>query len=228
MRRALPGSVGRAATAVLALLAAPAAAQSLAPLPVETPGLADSTPAPIVVTRPRFSVAIGLGSTFDDAGFTDGRHAIPAFFAVGGAGDGLLGVDFLAFASSASGRFQAQDASPVDRLGMDAFGVLRPAGRFRSNDRRYGMRVLRTLAAELGLGLEREGRRDSSGSRFAIHTGGRFELPLTPATDASELRLRLAVRRDFGLFTPSLDGTNGVTAVGDTGLELYGALALIF
>jgi hypothetical protein len=179
--------------------------------------------------RPRLSLAAGMGATFDATGFAGGTHAIPAFFAVGGFGDGLAGFDLGSFASSASGRFHAGTDSPVDRLALDAFGVVRPAARLAPGDRRYRWRVLRTAAAEVGLGLERDGRVTGSGSRFTLHTGARVELPLTRFGEASELRLRLAVRRDVGLFTPKLYGTTAsdVTLVGDS-TEVYAALAVIF
>jgi hypothetical protein len=184
--------------------------------------------------RPRFSLAVGFGATFDATGFPDGTHLLPAFFGVGGFGDGLWGFDLGAFASSASGRFDTPEQlsvdAPVDRLALDAFGVVRPAARVRRDDWRYGYRVLHTLAAELGLGLERDGRSMVAGSRFEVHTGARVEFPLTPAGQPSELRLRLAVRHAIGLYTPevavSATGT-AATAVGDS-TELYAALAVVF
>ena len=220
-----------------------AASPTVAPAPVAAP---PSAPLPLVeqtileppvfepVVRPRLSLAAGMGATFDAAGFPGGTHAIPAFFAVGGFGDGLGGFDLGAFASSASGRFHGVDASgvsdnPVDRLALDAFGVLRPAARLARGDDRYRMRVLRTAAAELGLGVEREGRATGSGRRLALHAGARVELPLTRAGEASELRLRLAVRRAIGLYTPEIAGVTpvDVTKVGDT-TEVYAALAVVF
>jgi hypothetical protein len=178
--------------------------------------------------RPRLCLAIGMGATHDATGFSDGPHLIPAFFAVGGFGDGLLGVDLGAFASAASGRYQSPNA-PVDRLALDAFGVLRPAARIYPGDQRYLSRVLRTVGVELGLGFERDGQVVVSGSRWVIHTGARIEFPLTSG-QASELRLRLAVRRAFGLYTPELSttsGSTGVISVGDS-TELYAALAVVF
>lgn len=178
--------------------------------------------------RPRLSLAIGIGATRDPVGFANGGHFIPAFFGVGGFGDGLIGFDLGAFSSAASGRFPTSD-SPVDRLALDAFGVLRPAARLRPGDQRYRMRVLRTLGVELGLGFERDGQVVISGSRWVIHTGARIEFPLTTG-QAGELRLRLAVRRAFGLYTPELSppsGSTGTISVGDS-TELYGALAVVF
>jgi hypothetical protein len=178
--------------------------------------------------RPRLSLAVGMGATRDPTGFPDGGHFIPAFFGVGGFGDGLVGVDLGAFSSAASGRFPTAD-SPVDRLALDAFAVVRPAARALPGDQRYRMRVLRTLGVELGLGFERDGQVVVSGNRWVIHTGARIEFPLTTG-QAGELRLRLAVRRAFGLYTPELSkksGSNETISVGDS-TELYAALAVVF
>jgi len=177
--------------------------------------------------RPRLSLAVGMGATRDAAGFSDGGHFIPAFFGVGGFGDGLTGFDLGAFSSAASGRFPTTE-SPVDRLALDAFAVVRPAARVHPGDLRYGLRVLRTLALELGLGFERDGQVVVSGTRWVIHTGARIEFPLT-TRQAGELRLRLAVRRAFGLYTPELStqSGNGTVSVGDS-TELYAALAVVF
>ncbi len=221
------------AAAAVAATARPAAAQSDAPAPAPAAPIeagvvepaADA--APPGVDRPLLSVAVGMGGTFDDAGFRTGTQAVPAFFATAGVGDGFYGVDLGAFASSAAGRFRNDE--PVDRLALDAFGVLRPAARFAPDDTRYRLRVLRSLAGELGLGLERDGRSMSSGSRFVVHTGARVEFPLTPAGQPSELRLRLCVQRRIGLYTPVVHTqANDLTRVGDTVGELYAALLVVF
>jgi hypothetical protein len=183
----------------------------------------------LFVPRPRFSAGVGMGATFDPVGFDNaGAHSLPAFFGVGGIGDGFWGFDFLAYASSGLGRARKYD--PIDRLGLDLFGVVRPAARVRPDDQRYRYRVLRTVAAELGLGLERVGRATSAGTRFVVHTGARVEFPLTPPNAGSELRVRLGVRRDFGLYTPTIRGSaaSDITHVHDTVAELYGALVLVF
>jgi hypothetical protein len=231
-RRIAPlGAAVAAAGMALAVGGGPASAQTTAWLP--PPELnAYEMPARELAPRPRMSLGIGMGSTFDAVGFPDGTHAIPAFFATGGAGDGLFGVDFGAFSSSASGRDRAQQADPVDRQALDLFGVIRPAAKLRPGDRRYRMRVLRTLAGELGLGLEREGTSTRASSRFRLHTGARVELPLTPVTlsrEHSELRLRLAVSRGIGLYTPTIRLRSGeVVEVGDTAAELYAGLVVVF
>jgi hypothetical protein len=219
MRRRLPSARLRIALPLaLCAVSWPVAAETSSPdsLAISTPeGSADAS-AEGPPGRPRMSLAVGMGATFDAAGFAGGDHAIPAFLAVGGFGDGLAGLDLGSFASSASGRFHAGTDNPVDRLALDAFGVIRPAARLAPNDHRYHLRVLRTAVT-------------GSGSRFALHTGARIELPLTRAGEASELRLRLAVRRAVGLYTPKLSGATpgDVTSVGDS-TEIYAALAVIF
>ncbi|HVY40164.1 MAG TPA: hypothetical protein VHM31_19630 [Polyangia bacterium] len=195
------------------------------PVPTLEEGAATAAP-----PRPRMSLAVGFGASLDATGFGDGTHAIPAFFGQGGFGDGVLGFELGAFSTAASGRFHASDAAPIDRLGLDGFFVIRPAAGVGADDVRYGMRVLRILAAEVGLGYERDGRTSGAGSRFQIHTGARIELPLTPAGRSSELRLRLGFRRAIGLYTPQVaGGASGapVISVRDSN-ELYAALAVVF
>lgn len=205
------------------------------PLPpaLQSPG--DSWDAAVVesdrepVARPRLSAAVGFGSSFDAVGFEDGNtHAIPSFFSELGISDGPFGLDLLAFASTASGRHEGQN--PVDRLAVDLFGVIRPGGWYRPDDRRYLMRVLHGLGAELGLGFERDGRSAISGTRFLIHTGARVDVPLSPAHEPTEIRLRLAVRRGIGLYTPRLSGGRvpGVLDVDDSAVELYAMLVSVF
>jgi hypothetical protein len=179
-----------------------------------------------LAARPRLSVAVGMGSTFDAAGFSDGTHAVPAFFVTGGFGDALVGVDFEISASSAIGRYRSQD--PIDRVAVLGFAVVRPCAPLAAADHRYRMRVLRTAALELGTGLERDGRTLVAGYRGIIHVGARVELPLTPLGGASELRVRLAAGRNLGLYTPGVSGANGVTEVGDTAGELWAALLTVF
>jgi hypothetical protein len=181
------------------------------------------------VSRPRLSAAIGMGSSFDAVGFDDKNvRAIPTFVTVLGIGDGAFGFDLGAYAAEAAGRHGNQN--PVDRLALDAFGVIRPGSWYRPTDVNYPLRVLRALAAELGLGFERDGRSAVSGTRFVLHVGARADLPLSPAGEPTELRLRIAVRRGIGLYTPKLYGSTvaDVTSVGDTSAELYAALVVVF
>ena len=181
------------------------------------------------IARPRLSGAVGMGSSFDSVGFSGGTEAVPTFVGVLGIGDGLLGLDLGTFATSAT-RAQRQSDSPVDRVAVNLYGVVRPAALHRRDDRRFDMRVLHSLAAELGLGLERAGRSSISGTRFLIHVGATVDLPLSPASEATELRLRLGVQRNIGLYTPKLYGntTSDVTDVVDTAVEVYAALAVVF
>ncbi len=224
---------GRAPLALLVCVWAGAARAQVGTSPPLSTGpipALEGSPAPELPPRPRMSLAVGFGASVDATGFPGGPHAIPAFLGGGGFGDGLVGFELGALSTAASGRFHAGDAAPIDRLGLDAFGVFRPLAWVAADDLRYGTRVLHTLAAELGLGYERDGRTSGAGSRWQIHTGGRIELPLTPAGRPSELRLRLGFRRAIGLYTPQVpggSGTNPVTTVRDSN-ELYAALAVVF
>jgi hypothetical protein len=189
--------------------------------------VAEAEPPP--VRRPRLSAAVGMGASLDAVGFNDGNvRAIPGFFTILGIGDGPFGFDIGAFASQAAGRHRNQ--SPVERLALDAFGVIRPGAWYRPDDPRYGLRVLRGLGAELGLGFERDGRSAVSGTRFLIHTGVRADLPISAAGESTELRLRFAARRGFGLYSPKLYGSSvsDVLSVDDSAVELYGALVVVF
>jgi hypothetical protein len=181
------------------------------------------------IARPRLFGAIGFGGSFDSVGFAGGTEPVPQFVGVLGIGDGLLGLDLSAFATSAT-RKQRRSDNPVDRVGADLYGVVRPAALHRPDDRTFNMRVLHSLAAELGLGLERAGRSSISGTRFLIHLGATVDLPLSPAREATEVRLRLGVGRNIGLYTPKLYGNTAsdVTSVGDTAVDLYAALAVVF
>ena len=107
---------------------------------------------------------------------------------------GLRGSICGAFSSSASGRFSPRDprrpgrSAGARRLRRDSPGGPRRTATTSAT----AMRVLHTLAVELGLGFERDGRPIGLGTRSMVHTGARVEFPLTPGQRASELRLRLA------------------------------------
>jgi hypothetical protein len=207
------------------------------PAPMPPPAMLEATPPeppPVILEagppprppRPRLSVAIGPGMTFEQAGLSQTRIA-PAFFATGGVGaDWRVGAELAAFASSATGRFKAPE-TPVDRLALSAIAVVRPlAWTYAADAADYGLRVLRSMGAELGLGLERDGQSLRAGSRFGLHLGARVELPITPwrsPAGGSELRIRLAARRMQGLYTPIV----GTTEVGN-GVEVYTALVSVF
>jgi hypothetical protein len=184
---------------------------------------ADLQPAEVPPIRPRMTLAIGMGASFESAGL--GRtEAVPAFSVTGGVGaDWRVGVELAAFASSATGRFKAPDA-PIDRLALSLIGVARPfAWVFPVGDHRYGVRVLRTFGLEAGPGVERDGSTQRAGSRWGLHTGVRLEVPIVPATSPSELRIRIGGRYMYGFYTPRV----GPIEVGN-GAELYAALVTVF
>jgi hypothetical protein len=189
------------------------------------PVVVEETPPPRA-SRPRLNVGVGMGASFESAGLgTAGTSLVPAFFATGGVGDDWpIGVELAAFATSASGRFHGEHDAPIDRLALAVVGVARPfAWKLRLDDPRYLARVLRGLAVELGVGVERDGTTIRAGSRVGVHGGARLELPLSRAPERKELRLRFAVRRMQGLYTPRV----GAIDVGD-GLELYATLVSAF
>jgi len=233
-------SLGLCATVALSLLTAPGARAEDAPAVAASPAPSPSSPSapsssPLAlpapaeapsVDRPRLSLALGMGVSFDDTGFSPRRTAaVPSFFALGGFGDGFVGIDFGLFASTATGRFRNPDA-PVDRLGLDAMLVLRPVAHgVGADDKRWVLRVLRAAALEVGAGYERDGHGASADQRFGFRLGGRLEFPLTAASDPSQLRLRLAARH-LSAGTKATGAAD--TPVRDTVAELYAALAVVF
>jgi hypothetical protein len=182
--------------------------------------------------RPRIEVAAGMGASFDGAGLVSGPSAIPAFFVMGGFGDGAIGVDLGVFTNSATGRFRTPNV-PVDRIAFDAMMVIRPgATRFFAETRawagKYGARVVQAAALDIGAGYERDSRITSGPQvvdRFGARLGAHLDIPLTPADAASELRLRLAVRRFVG--ASRVEFPRGDPAP-DTRAEVFAALAAVF
>jgi hypothetical protein len=184
-----------------------------------------AAPVTAAAERPRISVAVGMGASFERSGLAPARtDTVPTFFAVGGFGEGLFGVDLGLTATTASGRFRLPDA-PVDRLGVDAMLVVRPwaASLAAFETLSFSQSVLRTIAAEVGIGYEHDSRGLRAGSRMGARLGARVDVPLYPR-DPSQLRLRFAVRRFVGFYVPQVDATD----VKDTGLEAYGGLAVSF
>jgi hypothetical protein len=211
-----------ASAAALWATLAPVSAARAQMSPGAEPWLEPPAPRP-AVARPRLTVSIGTGATFDSVGFTDGTHALPSFFATGGIGEGMTGFEMAVFASQASGRYRAPE-TPVDRLALDGMVVVRfLAQRLSAQDYRYQARVGRTAAFEIGLAVERAARGAISATRFGMHTGARIELPLVPYGTPNEPRLRFGVRRMLGAGSPAV----GDTSVHDS-TELYAALALSF
>jgi hypothetical protein len=180
---------------------------------------------PRVAPRPRMSLAIGMGASFDGTGFDPARtRALPTFLAMGGIGDGRASFGLFAYSTEASGRYRLPDM-PVDRQGLDAMLVVRPMvlGGDAPPPLGYAARLARSLALELGIGLERDGRGPMTGSRFGVHTGAHIIVPLLAAGPRSEIGLRLGGRALFGLFVPRV----GDTDVGNTA-EVYAALNVTF
>jgi len=97
--------------------------------------------------------------------------------------------------STASGRYRAPRPA-VDRLAADALVVLRPACHGVPPDvTSWPLACCGTIGVEVGAGYERDGRGAAADHRVGTRIGGRIELPLTPARDPSQLRLRIAARR---------------------------------
>jgi hypothetical protein len=172
--------------------------------------------------RPLMSAALGMGVSLDGTGLPETKP-VPSFFATGGVGDDWpVGVDLAAFASSGVGRYDT--GTPIDRLALDAIGVVRPfAWKIAADDRRYRARLARAAGLEVGAAVERDGTTTRAGVRFGLHLGARVEIPLGLPGYASELRVRLAVRRMQGLNdlrVQDVDVTNTV--------EVYGALVSVF
>lgn len=181
--------------------------------------------APARPPRPRLNVAVGAGFSWDGSGFSPSRtERIPAMFATGGVGDDwLVGVELSVFASTAAGRFRASSDAPVDRLALSLVGVVRPlAWKIAADDTRYAARFLRMFGLEVGPGLERDSATTRSGSRFGVHTGLRFEIPIG-RPGPTELRLRLAARYMIGLYKPTV----AMTEVGDS-FESFAAIVSSF
>ena len=98
------------------------------------------------------------------------------------------------------------------------------------DDRSFGMRVLHSLAAELGFGLERAGRSDVSGTRFLIHLGATVDVPLSPRARRPSCGCGWGSGGTSVSTRPKLYGntTSDVTDVVDTAAEVYAALAVVF
>jgi hypothetical protein len=111
----------------------------------------------------------------------------------------------------------------VDRLGVDAMLAMRPLYPRHGEDVTWLGRTLRALTLEAGLGGESDSLSQKSGMRYGLVVGGHVDLALTPASDASELRLRLIARKLL-----AASQTVGTTTVSDTRGELFGAVAFVF
>jgi hypothetical protein len=169
------------------------------------------------VERPRFQAAIGLGVSEDRTLPDPPPHRLLSsfFFSGGFWGDGLAGVDLNLFANGAP-------TSRVNRIAGELVLVLRPMARRLDQHAGYTARVLRTLAVEAGPALERVGKGFNSDDRFGVVLGAHVDLPIGPPSD-KELRLRLGVRRML-----AQEVMIGEDTVGDSAVEAYGMLAVVF
>jgi hypothetical protein len=240
----------RAAPATLALVPAAAGPPGLdpdaipaEPAPSAAPSrdvvpapLAAASPAPPAPTRPRFSFAVGFGTSFDHSGTSDGRTVtIPAFEVSLGAGDRALGFEANLMSTQASGRYRqvtnGKDDIGVDRAALDGLLALRPAwlidrigGRHLAPPTSYLARVWHSFTLDVGGTAERV----APGTESAYRLGGLLAthvdiLPLTYADQASVLAIRIGARR---VLAPKATLTSA--EVTDTNLDLFVSLAAGF
>jgi hypothetical protein len=174
----------------------------------------------LVIKRPRFFAAIGMGVSVDSSDPVGGRTvAIPAFEVLGGIGEGILGFEARLFSSQASGRYQMVP----DRLAIDALLAVHVFAAQHSEDQRWVRRVARAFTLNVGLSGENASVGQSSVIRAGSVVGAHLDLPLTSHLEASELRMRIGVRRMYGGV-----GHAGTVTVSDSGEELFAALAAAF
>lgn len=226
----LPTSfAGRAAligaSLVWTLCAADAAAQTA--LPAQAARQADNTGPTAPSERPRFEVAIGMGISVDNPGLSDGRTVkVPSFQVQAGVDEGPLGFELRLFSSSADGRYrQANGAGEmaVNRVAVDLMIAWRPLNSVRAADSGSIPRLVRSLTAEVGPAFENVISSQTTATRRGFVFGAHLDFPLTPATDGSELRIRLSARRLL-----AGRATVGATPVSDSRGEVIGALAFVF
>jgi hypothetical protein len=192
-------------------------------------------PAP-AATRPRFSFAVGFGTSFDHSGTSDGRTVtIPAFEISLGAGDQAFGFEANLMSTQASGRYRqvtnGKDDIGVDRAALDGLLALRPAwmfdwvgGRHATPSTSYLARVWHSFTLDVGGTAERV----APGAESAYRVGGLLAahldiLPLTSAVEPSALAIRIGARRALA---PKAILTS--TDVTDTKLDLFVSLAAGF
>jgi len=180
-------------------------------------------------------MAVSMGVSRDSAGLVGGRTVeIPSFQVQIGAGQDLLGVEVWLFSNQASGRFHqkstttvAGNVTPVDmavdRVAVDALLALHPFARQLALATSWTQRLVRSATLNLGAGVENASVGPPSVVRFGTVAGLHVDLPLSPATASSDLRLRLSARRMFAASSQA-----GTVTVTDSKLEAFGGLALVF
>jgi hypothetical protein len=223
---------------------APVVVPPTAPLPASdllgAPAIASAEEEPLpAFPRPGFAISAALGVSIDNAGIADGRNvAIPSFTVQGGIGQGRLGFDARLFASEAAGQFATPSQVTADnkaliadvgadRQAVDLMLAVRPFATWRADTASWSARFVRLLTVDVGAG----GERLSVGAKTVFRLGAVLaayaDFPITPATDTSALHLRLTARRMFSTKeTIALNGQSSI--VGDTKIELFGGLAVLF
>jgi hypothetical protein len=180
-------------------------------------------------------MAVSMGISRDSAGLVGGRTVeIPSFQVQIGAGQDLLGLEVWLFSNQASGRFHQKSTTTVagnvtavdmavDRIAVDALLALHPFARRLALATSWSQRLVRSATLNLGAGAENASVGPPSVVRFGTVVGLHVDLPLSPATASSDLRLRLSARRMFAASSQA-----GTVTVTDTKLEAFGGLALVF
>jgi len=197
------------------------------PVPAaKTPGPDEETAVTAQLARPRFEIAIGMGVSVDSPGLSDRRTVkVPSFQVQAGIGEGQLGFELRLFSSSADGRYRlANNASEmaVNRLAVDVMLAWRPLRHAYAGDPGRVGRMLASLTVDAGLSAEKVISSQNAVTRRGLVVGAHLDFPLTPVTDASELRVRLIARRLIAdqVLVGSID-------VSDSSGEAFIALALI-
>lgn len=190
-----------------------------------------SSTAPASRARPRLSAGVGMGVSLDRTGLVGSRTVpVPAFQVQLGFGDGFLGVEVRLFATQASGRYHQRPADggppdmPADRLALDALVAVRPFAPRLPESLRWIDRSLRMVTINLGLAAENASVGAPSAIRVGPVLGGHIDLPLSPATAASTLALRVTARK---MIAGDRQASDTVT-ISDTALDLLGGLSVTF
>jgi len=220
--------------------AGPAASPAVAPVAGEgTPPTAASGPAAGVEApspRPRFMMSAAVGVSIDNHGIADGRNVmVPSLAIQGGIGDGLFGFGARLFASEAAGRFfsNPDGQKPIadvgaDRQALDLLLAVRPFSPVvDSGDETWKARFLRSIAADLGVAVERVSIGTLSTLRGGAVVGAHVDLPFFRTEDGSELRATIAARRMLGT-SKTLQVSGTMAAVGDSKLESFAGLTVVF
>jgi len=221
----------------------PAGSPAAAPVAGEgTPPTASSGPAAAsepASRRPRFLMSAAVGVSIDNHGIADGRNvAVPSLAVQGGIGDGLLGFEARLFASEAAGRFSSPNPNPAgaktiadvgaDRQALDVLLAIRPfASGAARGDQAWATRLVRSITADVGVGVERVSVGTLSTLRGGLVIGAHLDVPLVRSEDGSELRATIAARR-MRAASKTLEVAGTTAAIGDSKLESFAGLTVVF